>query len=124
MALTSKTKYAFNIIGYLMLNNEEGRITCDKIASECGLSTPFVSATMRDLRLAGLVDSKKGPGGGYYISADKTNMSVGDITEATGERPEIYEQQELFDNHVCKNIINELFDNIKNFNKRPIVEFL
>lgn len=51
-----------------------------------GVSIPFLKKLARDLRKAGLVESKEGAGGGYRLAKGANSISVLDIMEAVGER--------------------------------------
>jgi len=69
MFLTSKTKYALNIVGFLA--REPKRVTTAKeIAKVYALSPSFVEAAIRDLRAAKIISAVRGPGGGYHLNSE------------------------------------------------------
>ncbi len=49
------------------------------IATENAISKKFLDAILGELRVAGLVRSKKGKGGGYALAKPATDISVGEI---------------------------------------------
>ncbi len=51
----------------------------NQIATENAISKKFLDAILGELRVAGLVKSKKGKGGGYALSKPPTEISVGEI---------------------------------------------
>jgi len=63
-----------------------GKITSlRKIASRQGIKVKYLEQIFIRLNHAGLVKSKKGPGGGYYIDRPVNAIKIGEIMEAVGE---------------------------------------
>lgn len=56
-----------------------------EIAEAQSLSRAFLEQLFARLRQAGLVESVRGPGGGYRIARDVGSIRVSDILEAVGE---------------------------------------
>ncbi|WP_242923185.1 RrF2 family transcriptional regulator [Pontibacter liquoris] len=65
--LSKKTKYAFHALSYLAENQEKGAILIQEIASNKKISQKFLESILLDLKKAGILGSKKGKGGGYYL---------------------------------------------------------
>jgi len=61
------------------------RVRLTEIAKRQGLSQSFLEQVFADLRRAGLVDSKRGPTGGYALTRDARDMAVSDIIAAVEE---------------------------------------
>lgn len=77
--LTMKGKYGLKAMVHLA-GCEPGRpelVTA--IATENGISKKFLDAILSELRVAGLVKSKKGKGGGYVLAKPASDISVGEI---------------------------------------------
>lgn len=65
--LSKKTKYAFHALIYLAENQHKGAVLIQEIAAAKNISQKFLEAILLDLRKAGILGSKKGKGGGYYL---------------------------------------------------------
>lgn len=65
--LSKKTQYAFHALIYLAENVDKGPILISEIASEKSISIKFLENILLELKNAGILGSKKGKGGGYYL---------------------------------------------------------
>ncbi|EIM75580.1 BadM/Rrf2 family transcriptional regulator [Nitritalea halalkaliphila LW7] len=65
--LSKKTKYAFHALTYLGKNRENKTVLIQEIASTYGISHKFLENILLELKKAGMLGSKKGKGGGYYL---------------------------------------------------------
>ena len=65
--LSKKTKYAFHALSYLAENQDKGAILIQEIAETKNISQKFLECILLDLKKAGVLGSKKGKGGGYYL---------------------------------------------------------
>ncbi|MER2996647.1 RrF2 family transcriptional regulator [Pontibacter populi] len=65
--LSKKTKYAFHALSYLAENQDKGAILIQEIAEAKNISQKFLECILLDLKKAGVLGSKKGKGGGYYL---------------------------------------------------------
>lgn len=61
------------------------RVRLTEISERQGLSLSFLEQVFADLRRAGLVDSKRGPTGGYALTRDARDMPLSDIISAVEE---------------------------------------
>jgi len=61
------------------------RVRLSEIAERQGLSQSFLEQVFADLRRAGLVDSKRGPTGGYALTRPAKDVAVSDIIAAVEE---------------------------------------
>ncbi len=69
-----------------LANQGEGaRVSLSEIAVRQGLSLSFLEQVFADLRRAGIVTSKRGPKGGYALSAPAHTVRVADVIEAVDE---------------------------------------
>ncbi len=85
----SKTcEYAIRAVIYIAQQTKEGsRIGIKDIAK--GIDSPeyFIAKILQDLSRKGLVQSAKGPTGGFYLSKENLNQSISVIVKETdGER--------------------------------------
>jgi Rrf2 family protein len=65
--LSKKTKYALHALTYLGKHRAEGTVLIHDIAEEHGISHKFLENILLELKKAGMLGSKKGKGGGYYL---------------------------------------------------------
>ena len=80
--LTSKGKYGLKALIYLArLPNGETTQIAD-IAAKNNISKKFLDAILLDLRHAGFVRSRKGPGGGYSLARPASEIFVGAVVRA------------------------------------------
>lgn len=114
MKFNQRTNYALNILGYLLKYPEE-RVTSAEIAEEHALSQSFVSLVLRDLKLAGIVKPKKGPGGGYLLNKSADKIKLKDVMLAVEEDFNNSESIELFTDNLCKNVLCSFDDIVNNF---------
>ena len=85
MKLTTKGRYAVTAMLDLALHFDQGAITLADIARRQGISLSYLEQLFARLRRNGLVDSVRGPGGGYNLAMDPTKISVAEIIVAINE---------------------------------------
>ena len=86
MRLTTKGRYAVTAMLDLALHFEEGSITLSDISKRQGISLSYLEQLFSKLRRGGLVDSARGPGGGYRLSRNASEICVADVITAVDER--------------------------------------
>ena len=77
--LTAKGKYGLKAMVHLAGCRPGEPELIMSIATEHGISKKFLDAILGELRVAGLVVSKKGKGGGYALARPPHEISVGEI---------------------------------------------
>ena len=76
------TRYAISALGYLAAV-PPGRVTsCDEIAEALGLPRAFLAKALGLLEKARLVDSLRGPQGGFRLGRPAQEISLLDVVEA------------------------------------------
>jgi len=85
MKLTTKGRYAVTAMLDLALHFDQGAVTLADIAKRQGISLSYLEQLFAKLRRNGLVDSVRGPGGGYNLANDPSEISVADIVLAINE---------------------------------------
>ena len=75
--ISKKTKYAINALVFLAKHGNDGPVLISRIAQEEHIPHKFLEAILLDLKRSGILSSKKGKGGGYYLlkAADEINMA-------------------------------------------------
>jgi Rrf2 family iron-sulfur cluster assembly transcriptional regulator len=85
MKLTTKGRYAVTAMLDLALHYQKGAVTLADIARRQGISLSYLEQLFAKLRRSGLVDSVRGPGGGYNLAMDPSKISVAEIVIAINE---------------------------------------
>lgn len=85
MKLTTKGRYAVTAMLDLALHYDRGTVTLADIARRQGISLSYLEQLFAKLRRAGLVDSVRGPGGGYNLAAHPSKITVAQIIAAINE---------------------------------------
>jgi Rrf2 family iron-sulfur cluster assembly transcriptional regulator len=85
MRLTTKGRFAVTAMLDLALRNGEGPVTLAGISDRQKISLSYLEQLFGRLRRHGLVESVRGPGGGYYIAKDLKDISTADIIRAVDE---------------------------------------
>ena len=88
MRLTTKGRYAVTAMLDLALHFKEGPITLSDISQRQGISLSYLEQLFSRLRKQGLVDSTRGPGGGYRLSRAANEIPVADVITAVDEKVE------------------------------------
>jgi Rrf2 family iron-sulfur cluster assembly transcriptional regulator len=88
MRLTTKGRYAVTAMLDLALHYKEGPITLADISQRQGISLSYLEQLFSRLRKQELVDSTRGPGGGYRLSRDAHEIAVADVITAVDEKVE------------------------------------
>lgn len=65
--LSKKTQYAFHALTYLVENQDKGPVLISEISEERKISLKFLENILLEMKKAGVLGSKKGKGGGYYL---------------------------------------------------------
>ncbi len=85
MRLTTKGRFAVTAMIDIALHSNEGPVTLAGVADRQHISLSYLEQLFGKLRRRGLVDSVRGPGGGYTLARDAAKVSVADIILAVDE---------------------------------------
>jgi Rrf2 family iron-sulfur cluster assembly transcriptional regulator len=85
MRLTTKGRFAVTAMVDLALRHGGGPVTLAEISSRQKISLSYLEQLFGKLRRHQLVDSVRGPGGGYRLAKDMTAISVAEIILAVDE---------------------------------------
>lgn len=77
--LSMKTQYAFKALMYLAQNDTGEPILIAEIAEKKNIPLKFLENILLELRKAGVLDSKKGKGGGYFFNQRPTDVRLAKI---------------------------------------------
>ncbi|MFO7188225.1 MAG: Fe-S cluster assembly transcriptional regulator IscR [Pseudomonadota bacterium] len=85
MRLTTKGRFAVNAMLDLALNSGQGPVTLAAISQRQKISLSYLEQLFGKLRRHKLVESVRGPGGGYYLARSLDQISIADIIVAVDE---------------------------------------
>jgi len=85
MKLSTKGRYAMVALVDLALARADHLTTLAEIAERQSISLPYLEQLFVKLRRAGLVDSVRGPGGGYRLALAPDEIRVSMVLEAVDE---------------------------------------
>ena len=74
--LSNKAQYAFRALTYLVDKYDQGPVLISDIARKKKIPLKFLENILLELKKAGILESKKGKGGGYYIKKDPAKTSI------------------------------------------------
>lgn len=79
LVLSKKTQYAFHALTYLAENMNKGPVLISEISQERKISLKFLENILLEMKKAGILGSKKGKGGGYYLIKEPEEVSLAKI---------------------------------------------
>ena len=77
--LSMKTQYAFKALMYLAQNDTGEPILIAEIAEKKNIPLKFLENILLELKKAGILDSKKGKGGGYFFNQRPNDVRLAKI---------------------------------------------
>ncbi|MBI9112626.1 Rrf2 family transcriptional regulator [Maridesulfovibrio ferrireducens] len=82
MRLTTRSRYGTRMMLDIAMHCEDGPVRISDIAQRQGLSTKYLEKLIRELKKAGFISSKRGPGGGHTLAMTPKEISVGAIVRS------------------------------------------
>jgi Rrf2 family protein len=77
--LNKKTQYAFKALEYLAEHRDKGPILISEIAGKKNIPLKFLENILLELKHEGILDSKKGKGGGYLLKLPPNKIPLARI---------------------------------------------
>lgn len=85
MKLSTKGRYAMVALADLAMAPGDSLLSLGEISKRQDISLPYLEQLFVKLRRAGLVESVRGPGGGYRLARGASDIRVSDILGAVDE---------------------------------------
>lgn len=85
MKLSTKGRYAMVALSDLALESKSELVSLGEISKRQDISLPYLEQLFVKLRRAGIVESVRGPGGGYRLAKSADRIRVSEILEAVDE---------------------------------------
>jgi len=120
MKLTTKSRYAVTAMLDIASHNTGSPISLPEISHRQNISLSYLEQLFSRLKKSGLVDSIKGPGGGYKLSKDANEIVISEVIQAVDEDLETTAcngKSNCHNNHQCisHNLWQDLGTEINNF---------
>ena len=77
--ISRKTKYGLKALLYLARRYEQGPVLIADLAREENIPKKFLEAILLALKNNGMLQSRKGKGGGYYLGKSPKDISMGTV---------------------------------------------
>ncbi|MDD2793005.1 MAG: Rrf2 family transcriptional regulator [Sediminibacterium sp.] len=77
--LAKKTQYALKALTYMAEQNNEGPFLIADIARKKKIPVKFLESILLELKKAGILNSKKGKGGGYFFNQDPSTITMATV---------------------------------------------
>lgn len=113
MRLTTKGRFAVTAMIDLALHHDKGPVTLACISERQKISLSYLEQLFGKLRRRTLVESVRGPGGGYRVARPLTDISVAQIIQAVDEPMDATQcggLENCKDDHRC--MTHELWSNL------------
>ncbi len=81
MLIPMRVDYGVRMLVYLAMHSGEGYIPTSEIAKKQHIPEPYLLRISADLVRAGLVESRRGPGGGQRLAKDPADITVGNVIQ-------------------------------------------
>lgn len=85
MRLTTKGRYAVTAMIDIALHSSDSPVSVIDISDRQDISAAYLEQLIRKLKLAGLLKSTRGPGGGYVLGQHVSLITISSVIRAVGE---------------------------------------
>ena len=77
--LNKKTQYAIKALTFLAEQQDKGPVLIAEISKKKKIPLKFLENILLELKKAGILESKKGKGGGYFLKVPANKIPLADI---------------------------------------------
>lgn len=91
MRISARGEYAIKAVLDLALHRREGLVPIQEIAARQSIPQRYLEQVLLALKRAGLLASKRGSSGGYHLTRDPSEVTVGDVLRAIEGRAAAFE---------------------------------
>jgi Rrf2 family iron-sulfur cluster assembly transcriptional regulator len=91
LRVTTRARYAIRALYDLAFHRRGQAAQAKEIAAREQIPLRFLTQILQDLRKAGLVEARRGPGGGYALARPPDQITLADVLRAVqGALPEMF----------------------------------
>ena len=131
MRLTTKGRFAVTAMIDLAMHHGSGPVTLAEISARQKISLSYLEQLFGKLRRHQLVESVRGPGGGYRLAKDMSGVSVADIILAVDEpidatkcggKENCQDDQKCLTHDLWASLNERIFDYLESVSLRQLVD--
>lgn len=131
MRLTTKGRFAVTAMIDLAMRHGNGPVTLAEISGRQKISLSYLEQLFGKLRRHQLVDSVRGPGGGYCLARDMAEISVADVILAVDEpidatqcggKENCHDDQKCLTHDLWAALNDRIFDYLESVSLRQLVD--
>lgn len=131
MRLTTKGRFAVTAMIDLAMQHGSGPVTLAEISGRQKISLSYLEQLFGKLRRHRLVDSVRGPGGGYRLAKDMGEVSIAEIILAVDEpidatqcggKENCHDDQKCLTHDLWAALNERIFDYLESVSLRQLVE--
>jgi len=124
MRLSTKSRFAVTAMIDVALREDRGPVSLAAISERHQISLSYLEQLFSKLRQAGLVESTRGPGGGYSLGRRADQISMADILSAvdapTAEEA-AGEQNSWMNSDLWSSLNNQMLSHLQSISLRQLV---
>lgn len=131
MRLTTKGRFAVTAMMDLAMHNGDGPVTLAEISGRQKISLSYLEQLFGKLRRHQLVESVRGPGGGYCLAKEAGSVTVADIILAVDEpidatqcggKENCRDEQKCLTHDLWATLNERIFEYLESVTLRQLVE--
>lgn len=131
MRLTTKGRFAVTAMVDLAMRGGKGPVTLAAISERQGISLSYLEQLFGKLRRRNLVESVRGPGGGYYLARPAGTISAADIIQAVDEpldatscggKGDCHDEKPCITHDLWMGLNEKIFDYLESVNLQQLVD--
>ncbi|HEU4473061.1 MAG TPA: Rrf2 family transcriptional regulator [Flavisolibacter sp.] len=117
--LSNKAQYAFRALTLLVDKYEEGPVLISEIAKKKRIPLKFLENILLELKRAGILQSKKGKGGGYFINQHPSKTTIAAVVRIVDGPIAMLPCVSLYFYQKCKNCdekncgLHDIMENVR-----------
>lgn len=97
MKITAQEEYGLRCLLQIARSGSQHSLSIADIAEKEGISTPYAAKLLSMLRQTGFIESTLGRSGGYKLAKPASEIGLGSVFKAIGER--LFEEEEFCQKH-------------------------
>ena len=124
MRLSTKSRFAVTAMIDVALREDRGPVALAAIGERHQISLSYLEQLFSKLRQAGLVESTRGPGGGYSLGRNAEKISMADIMEAVDApttEETAAEQSSWMGSELWSQLNHQMVDHLRSISLRQLV---
>lgn len=101
MSISKNTEYALRALYEIAVTSQGKPVSRKIISQKQDISEPYLEKIFIHLRRAGIINSVRGPGGGFILSKSTNAITVWDVFAAVDSKAHFYEKCAAISKEEC-----------------------